>query len=77
LPGFEDRAAVERKELNDLISCLMNGNRGRFEKELARGRHYDLFAVVVEASLAGRIPGALSQRHETTGSLTEHHYLSS
>lgn len=52
LPGFEDRAAVERKELNDLISCLMNGNRERFERELARGRHYDLFAVVVEASLA-------------------------
>jgi len=52
LPGFEDRAAVERKELNDLISCLMNGNRERFEKELARGRHYELFAVVVEAALA-------------------------
>jgi DNA excision repair protein ERCC-4 len=53
LPGFQDRAAIERKELNDLISCLMNGNRKRFERELARGRHYDLFAVVVEASLAG------------------------
>ena len=52
LPGFQDRAAVERKELNDLIACLMNGNRERFERELARGRHYDLFAVVVEASLA-------------------------
>lgn len=51
LPGFQDRAAVERKELNDLISCLMNGNRERFERELARGRHYDLFAVVVEANL--------------------------
>jgi ERCC4-type nuclease len=51
LPGFTDRVAVERKELNDLISCLMNGNRERFEKELARGRHYELFTVVVEASL--------------------------
>ena len=30
----------------------MNSNRDRFERELARGRHYDLFAVVVEASLA-------------------------
>lgn len=52
LPGFIDRVAIERKEVNDLISCLMNSNRQRFEKELARGRAYDLFAVVVEASLA-------------------------
>jgi DNA excision repair protein ERCC-4 len=52
LPGFEDRAAVERKSLNDLVGCLMGKDRDRFERELARGRHYDLFAVVVEASLA-------------------------
>ncbi|MCG2772494.1 MAG: ERCC4 domain-containing protein [Desulfobacterales bacterium] len=52
LPGFEDRAAIERKSLDDLIGCLMNSSRARFERELARGRHYDLFAVVVEASLA-------------------------
>jgi DNA excision repair protein ERCC-4 len=51
LPGFEDRAAVERKSLDDLIGCLMGSNRDRFERELARTRHYDLFAVVVEASL--------------------------
>jgi len=30
----------------------MGSNRERFERELIRGRHYDLFAVVVEASLA-------------------------
>lgn len=52
LPGFEDRVAIERKSLDDLISCLMNENRERFERELAKGRAYDLFAVVVEASLA-------------------------
>lgn len=52
LPGFEDRVALERKSLNDLISCLMNSNRERFEKELVKGRAYDLFMVVVEASLA-------------------------
>ena len=52
LPGFQDRAAVERKSLNDLIGCLMGKDRERFERELARGRHYDLFAGVVEASLA-------------------------
>src|SRR4030042_1436470 len=52
LPGFQDRVAVERKELNDLIGCLMDDNRARFERELARARHYDLFAVVVEAPLS-------------------------
>jgi DNA excision repair protein ERCC-4 len=57
LPGFEDRAAIERKSLEDLISCLMGSNRGRFERELYRGRHYDLFAVVVEATLADVLRG--------------------
>lgn len=52
LPGFQDRAAIERKALDDLIGCLMGENRERFERELYRGRHYDLCAVVVEASLA-------------------------
>ncbi|MGC9964280.1 MAG: ERCC4 domain-containing protein [Syntrophobacteraceae bacterium] len=51
LPGFEDRVAIERKELNDLIACLKGDNRDRFERELTRARHYELFAVVVEASL--------------------------
>ena len=52
LPGFEDRIAIERKSLDDLVGCLMGDNRARFERELARGRHYDLFVVVIEASLA-------------------------
>lgn len=47
LPGFTDRAAIERKSLDDLISCLINDSRDRFERELARGRHYDLFVVMV------------------------------
>lgn len=50
LPGFEDRVAIERKELNDLIGCLMTG-RDRFERELSKLRFFDLSAVVVEASL--------------------------
>lgn len=58
LPGFEDRVAIERKELNDLINCLMDDNRARFERELAKGRHYDLFAVVVEATLTDVSQGA-------------------
>jgi ERCC4-type nuclease len=51
LPGFEDKAAIERKELGDLIACLMGANRGRFERELARLRPYECRAVVVEASM--------------------------
>lgn len=50
LPGFEDRAAIERKSLDDLIGCLCTG-RERFERELTRGTHYDLFAVVIESTL--------------------------
>ena len=57
LPGFTDKVAIERKELNDLISCLMNGNRDRFKRELAKTRHFDLFAVVVEAPLSAVLRG--------------------
>jgi ERCC4-type nuclease len=52
LPPLQYQAAIERKSLDDLVGCLIGSNRERFERELARGRHYDLFAVVVEASLA-------------------------
>jgi ERCC4-type nuclease len=52
LPGFEDRAAIERKSLNYLVGCLKVSNRDRFERELVRGGHYELFTVVVEGSLA-------------------------
>ncbi|MGE4194625.1 MAG: ERCC4 domain-containing protein [Pseudodesulfovibrio sp.] len=51
LPGFEDRVGIERKELGDLVSCLMGANRERFEKELRRLSTYELKAVVVEASM--------------------------
>ena len=51
LPGFESFIAIERKSIDDLVQCLKGQNRDRFEKELARGRHYECFAVVVEASL--------------------------
>lgn len=51
IPGFEDRVSIERKSLDDLVSCLMNENRDRFERELARARSYDLFCVVIEATV--------------------------
>ncbi|MGO9174674.1 MAG: ERCC4 domain-containing protein [Desulfobaccales bacterium] len=59
LPGFQDRVSIERKSLEDLIGCLMNSNRDRFERELARGHCYELFAVVVEANLSRCISGPL------------------
>ena len=52
LLGFESQIAIERKTLDDLINCLMGGNRERFEKELSRARSFELFAVVVEANLS-------------------------
>lgn len=51
IPGFEDRASIERKEINDLVGCLKGENRDRFERELSKLRMYELAAVVVEASL--------------------------
>ena len=49
LAGLEDRVAVERKSLPDLVACL-GRERDRFERELARAAALDSFAVVVEAS---------------------------
>ena len=48
LPGLEDKIAVERKELNDLIQCLCH-DRERFKRELERSISLARFAVIVEA----------------------------
>lgn len=48
LAGLTDRVAVERKSLPDLVACLSR-ERGRFERQLERGRQLEAFAVVVEA----------------------------
>ena len=58
VPGFTDRVAIERKSLEDLVFCLMGSNRDRFERELARGRAYELFAVVCEGSWQDLSAGA-------------------
>ncbi len=54
--GFENRIALERKGLDDLVGCLMGDNRRRFERELTRARELEYFAVVCEADL-GDIAG--------------------
>ncbi len=51
LPGFDHQVAIERKSLEDLIACLKRENRDRFERELSRASHYELFCVVVESTL--------------------------
>jgi DNA excision repair protein ERCC-4 len=45
--AFENRIAVERKSLPDLVACL-GPERKRFEAELSRLRGFDSCAVVVE-----------------------------
>ena len=47
--GLESLAAVERKSEEDLLGCLTR-ERPRFERELARARGMELFAVVVETT---------------------------
>lgn len=57
LLGAEHLISIERKALSDLLGSLTH-DRSRFERELARGKGLDFFAVIVEASasdiLAGR-----------------------
>jgi len=48
---LEDRAAVERKSLPDLVACI-GPERERFMRELIRLRGYPCRGLVVEASLA-------------------------
>ena len=47
--GLESLAAVERKSEDDLLGCLTR-ERDRFERELARARGMELFAVVAETT---------------------------
>lgn len=50
LRGLETKAAIERKSIDDLVGSLSSG-RDRFETELMKARGYDLFVIVVEASM--------------------------
>jgi len=57
IKGLENYIAVERKSPDDLVGCLKNGGRDRFEKELSRGRGLDYFALVIESPLADLTAG--------------------
>lgn len=56
ISGLEDLIAIERKTLDDLISCLCDG-RERFERELYRGKALDYFAVIIESSFTDIVSG--------------------
>lgn len=76
IPGFEDEVAIERKSLNDLVGCLMDDNRDRFERELRRARPYRLFTIVVEASYQDVQTGRYRSKmdpHAVTQSLMAFH----
>ncbi|ABK18102.1 ERCC4 domain-containing protein [Syntrophobacter fumaroxidans] len=61
LAGFEDRVAIERKSLDDLIGCLSH-DRERFEKELCRAKALDFFSVVIEAPLSNILASRFRSR---------------
>ena len=50
LVGLEDRVALERKSLSDLVNTVIR-DWIRFRKELYRLSGYDVAAIVVEANL--------------------------
>lgn len=59
LAGFEDRACVERKSLEDYVGTVVNDYfrrddepPKRFERELIRMQSFDLRAIIVEGSWA-------------------------
>jgi DNA excision repair protein ERCC-4 len=54
--GLQDRIAIERKSIEDLVGSLTHG-RERFERELSKGRTYQFFAVVVEGSAQSILRG--------------------
>lgn len=54
--GYEDRIAIERKELGDFLNCV-GRERKRFERELQRLADLEFGAVVIEASLTNITQG--------------------
>lgn len=56
LVGLEDRVAIERKSLNDLVSTVIFG-RDRFRTELDLLGGYSFTAIVVEASVEDLLRG--------------------
>jgi len=49
LCGLQDRIAIERKSLDDLMGCI-GQHRERFEKEILRLRGYETKCIVIEST---------------------------
>ncbi len=56
IAGSSGLMSIERKTVDDLVQCL-SYDRERFEKELARSRKLEYFALVVEGSLSDLAQG--------------------
>ena len=68
LQGFEDKIAVERKTLDDLVGCLTKG-RDRFERELQRSTQLVYFCVIVEAGYSQLVLGDYRSRLNTKSAI--------
>ena len=55
--AFEDRVAIERKSVDDLVGCLKGQGRVRFERALQRSRGLDYFGLILEGTLSTLLPG--------------------
>ncbi len=51
LPGFEQRVAIDRKQLGDFIGCITH-DKERFTRLLVKMAELEFAAVVIEATLA-------------------------
>ena len=71
IAGLQDRIAIERKSLSDLVGSLTHG-RERFERELAKARSYQFFAVVVEGSASAILRGEFGRSQANPQVYGEH-----
>jgi DNA excision repair protein ERCC-4 len=70
IAGLQDRVAIERKSMSDLVGSLTHG-RDRFERELARGRSLEYFAVVVEGSARAVLRGEYGRSQANPAAIWE------
>jgi ERCC4-type nuclease len=61
IKGLEDKIAIERKSIDDLIGTITKG-RETFEKELERSTSLEYFGIVVECSLSNLAKGQYTSK---------------
>lgn len=74
LLNWEDLVTIDRKELSDIVGCMLKANRQRFIKELKRMSRYPFAAVVIEADLSEIYKGNYRSKispESVIGSLTK------